>query len=228
MADNLKMAVEGTTFYDGVVNLSWGTGGDPEVVAVPPANRSAKLVAAIAAGSVVETADDVTPVPSPSTTRTFVQLSTEPDDGQTVVFNSGTGKFDPSDFPAAVSLTDIRKAGISFVIEGGGSAITTGIKGYIEVPYAGTITAVRLLGDQVGSIVVDIWKDSYANYPPTVADTICASAKPTLSTAIKSQDTTLTGWTTGVALGDILAFKVDSITDCQRVTVALAINRTVS
>jgi hypothetical protein len=81
------------------------------------------------------------------------------------------------------------------------------------------------LADQSGSIVVDIWKDTYANYPPTVADTITASAKPTISSATKGQSSTLTGWTTTIAAGDILAFNVDSITTCQRVTLSLKVTR---
>lgn len=114
---------------------------------------------------------------------------------------------------------------LGFLIDGGGATITTGVKGFIEVPFAATIVAVRLFADQSGSIVVDLWKDTYANYPPTVADTITASAKPTISTATKSQDTTLTGWTTSVAAGDIIGFNVDSVTTCQRVTVALTLRR---
>ena len=58
-----------------------------------------------------------------------------------------------------------------------------------------------------GSIVIDVWKDTYANFPPTVADTITASAKPTLSSATKSDDTTLTGWTTAVTAGDVFGFR---------------------
>lgn len=119
----------------------------------------------------------------------------------------------------------LRDVAIPFVIDGGGSAITTGVKGFIEIPFAGTIVAVRQLADQSGSIVVDIWKDTYANYPPTVADTITASAKPTISSATKSQDTTLTGWTTAVAAGDILGFNVDSASTVTRVTVSLTIRR---
>jgi hypothetical protein len=115
---------------------------------------------------------------------------------------------------------------ITYVIDGGGVAITTGEKGDLEIPFACTITAATLLADQAGSIVVDIWKDTYANAPPTVADTITASAKPTLSTADKSQDTTLTGWTTTVNAGDVLRFKVDSATTVQRVTLSLKITRT--
>jgi len=127
---------------------------------------------------------------------------------------------------AAVTVaasTASRTRSLSLLIDGGGSAITTGVKAYLEVPFACTITAATLLADVSGSIVVDIWKDTYANYPPTVADTITASAKPTISSATKSQDTTLTGWTTSITAGDILGFKVDSATTVTRVTVALKV-----
>lgn len=117
-------------------------------------------------------------------------------------------------------------AAIEFVIDGGGAAITTGVKGDLEIPFACTINQATLVADQSGSIVIDIWKDTYANFPPTVADTITASAKPTLSSAAKSQDATLTGWTTSIAAGDILRFNVDSITTCTRVTLSLKVTKT--
>lgn len=117
-------------------------------------------------------------------------------------------------------------ATITFVIDGGGDTITTGIKGYLEIPFACTITAARALADQSGSIVVDIWKDTYANYPPADADSITASAPVTISSATKSENTTLTGWTTSISAGDILGFNVDSITTCERVTIALTVTRT--
>ena len=115
---------------------------------------------------------------------------------------------------------------IEFIIDGGGAVITTGQKGHLEIPFDCTITQIAMLADQSGSIVVDIWKDTYANFPPTVADTIVASAKPTITTAVKSQDLTLTGWTTAIAAGDILAFTVDSVTSIQRLTLALTVRRT--
>ena len=118
-------------------------------------------------------------------------------------------------------------AQITVNINGGGAAITTGLKGFLRVPYAATITAAELIGDQTGSIVVDVWKDSYANFPPTDADSITASAPPTLSSAVKSTDATLTGWTTSLAAGDYLAFNVDSITTVEQVTLSLAITRTI-
>jgi hypothetical protein len=111
---------------------------------------------------------------------------------------------------------------VSYVVDGGGSAIATGQKGHFVVP-AGTIVEARLLADQSGSVVVDLWKDTYAAYPPVVGDSITASAKPTISTATKSTDATLTGWTTTCADGDEIAVQVDSCTSITRVTVALKI-----
>lgn len=115
---------------------------------------------------------------------------------------------------------------INFVIDGGGSAITTGEKGFVQIPFNCTIEEVTLLADQSGSIVVDIWKDTYANFPATDADSITASAVPTISSATKSQDSTLTGWTTSITAGDHLAFNVDSATTVERVTVVLQVKRT--
>ena len=119
-------------------------------------------------------------------------------------------------------VSDTTKT-ITFVIDGGGSAITTGIKGDLEILQSGTIQQVTVLADQSGSIVVDVWSDAYGNYPPTDADSITASAPPTLSTAIKSQDTTLTGWTTTITAGDTLRFNVDSITTVTRVTISIKV-----
>jgi len=128
---------------------------------------------------------------------------------------------------AASDHTHTPVVSIDFIIDGGGSAITTGVKGFVEVPFACTITGWTVMGDQSGSIVVDVWKDTYANFPPTVADTIAGSEKPTLSSAQKNQDLSLSTWTTSVAAGDILAFNVDSASTVTRVTVALRATRSV-
>lgn len=115
---------------------------------------------------------------------------------------------------------------ITFIIDGGGATIATGVKGDLTVPFACTITEWTLLADQSGSAVVDIWKDTYANYPPTVADTITASAKPTISATTKGQSSTLTGWTATIAAGDTLRFNVDSCSTITRITLSLKVYRT--
>lgn len=116
---------------------------------------------------------------------------------------------------------------VGITIDGAGSVISTGVKGFVSVPFSGTITKALLLSTDAsvtsGSIVIDVWKDTYANYPPTGADTITASAKPTISGATKSEDSTLTGWTTAVSVGDVFGFNVDSVTSLTRVTLELTV-----
>ena len=108
----------------------------------------------------------------------------------------------------------------------GGGLISTGVQCYLEMPFAMTLEAARIVSSVSGSIVVDIWKDTYANFPPTDADSITASAPPTLSSAAKAEDTDLTGWTKALAKGDWLAFNVDSVTSCVLVTLSLSGKRT--
>lgn len=125
-----------------------------------------------------------------------------------------------------ISEDKLKIAEIVFVIDGGGSAITTGVKGYIPIDFPCTILECTMLADQTGSIVVDIWKDTYANHPPTDADSITASAVPTISSGTKDNDTTLTGWTTDITEGDILGFNVDSATTVTLVTITLKVRKT--
>jgi hypothetical protein len=117
-----------------------------------------------------------------------------------------------------------RTTTLGITIDGGGATITTGIKGDLHIPVACTITLSTLLADQAGAIVIDIWKDTYANFPPTDADSITASAPPTITASgVKAQDATLTGWTVSLAAGDVLRFNVDSCTAIQRVQLQLTV-----
>jgi len=106
-------------------------------------------------------------------------------------------------------------------IDGGGSAITTGIKGDITIPFDCTINSWYLVADAAGSIVIDVWKDTFANYPPTVLDSIAGTEKPTLSSVISASDTNLTTWSKTVTAGDVIRFNVDSASTITRVTLTI-------
>ena len=115
---------------------------------------------------------------------------------------------------------------LAFVIDGGNTTITVGTKGYLTVDFPGTIQQSTLLADEIGSIVVNIWKCTYAQFDagathPVVGDKITGSNPPTISSSSKAQDSTLSGWTVAFSAGDVLAFHVDSVTSIQRVTLAL-------
>ena len=186
--------------------------------------------AAAAAQSAAEAASD--PAGSASTVQgnlnTHTALTTTAHGG---IVASGDSRLTNARTPTAHEGTHLTGGGdvlalpdaIEFVIDGGGSAITTGVKGFLEIPFNCTIQRVTLLADQSGSIVVDVQTSTYAGFPTT--SSIAASDLPTLSSAQKGQDSTLTGWSTSLAAGSIIAFKVNSAATVTRVTVSLAVVR---
>jgi len=116
---------------------------------------------------------------------------------------------------------ELSKGAVAFIIDGQGSVITTGSYGSVICPYAGSITGWDLVECSStpisSSIVLDIWKDTYANYPPAVADTIWGT-KPALSSATKNQ---ATGLSIAVTAGDIFKVNVDSVTNAKKVLLVL-------
>ncbi len=95
---------------------------------------------------------------------------------------------------------------------------------YIQAETTGTITKATILTvGGPGSCQIDVWKASYASFPPTVANTITAAALPTVTASNKATDSTLTGWTTAVTAGDILAFKLNSSSNFTNISIQLEI-----
>ena len=95
----------------------------------------------------------------------------------------------------------------------------------LVVPYAGTITGWEIFEASdvpvASSIVIDTWKDSYANYPPTVADTIWVT-KPSLTAAIKNQ---ASGLNIPFVAGDVFKFKVDSVSLAKNVLLIIYVTK---
>lgn len=114
---------------------------------------------------------------------------------------------------------------LPFALEGYGSAIGTGVRGHLYVPYPCFVVGVVLMADQAGDLVLDLWKGTVGTYPPVVGGSIVAAAKPTLSSAAVVSDTTLAGWSRTLAFGDILAYQVDAAATVTRVDVALLVSR---
>jgi hypothetical protein len=127
-----------------------------------------------------------------------------------------------SDIPSWVD--DVHM--IELIIDGGGSAIATGEKGHIEIPFKCEILQCTLLADVSGAIKIDIWKDTYANFPPTNADTITGGNEPEIAASgVKDQDATLTSWTKTLEAGSVVAFNVDSCATITRCTISLKVKK---
>ncbi len=142
--------------------------------------------------------------------------------------------FDGTNFWGAVSgstsITQLTRT-IGITIDGGGNAPSTGIKGYVTVPWAGTIVSWTCIADQAGDASVDIWDIAGSGAPPTApniptsANKISASAPVALSGTQSAAGGTsaISTWTKALAQWDTLAFNLSSVMTCTRVTVQLQV-----
>ena len=114
-----------------------------------------------------------------------------------------------------------RTAAISYTIDGGGSAITTGSKGQLDIPFPGcTITGWVLTADQIGSAVVDVQSSSYAGFPGSLVS-ICGGDEPTLSGTQKNENLAVSAWSPVIVPGTQLNFNVISATTVTRLNLTL-------
>jgi hypothetical protein len=115
------------------------------------------------------------------------------------------------------------------VVDGGGSPITTGLKadsGRMVTPFE--IVGVNLVARPSGDAVLDILKNSFDNFPPTVGDSICGGNKPTLTSDLTYRDTVLSGWDTVLDAGDVLRFTVDSAALITNLTLTLELRGSIT
>jgi hypothetical protein len=149
--------------------------------------------------------------------------------GKAVRRNSGDSAFEAFTPLEASDLTNTKKGSFGIAITGAAAPITTGLKGTLVMPYAGTITGWQIFETSSTPIstntVVDVWLDTYANYPPTSGDSIAGTEKPTLTNQTKNEDTSLSTWSTSVAAGDVIAFNVDSNDDAENLLIVINITK---
>lgn len=143
--------------------------------------------------------------------------------GTGISFSSSGADAGTGDVTVNMTMTAVS---LNIFVDGGGAVPATGIKAWCRMPFSGTIVNHDFTADASGSAVLDIWKTTYSTIPATSATKITASAPPTLSSAIKAQDSTLTGWTTSFSAGDYLYFSLTSVTTCKQLLLALQITRT--
>ena len=130
---------------------------------------------------------------------------------------------------AWIAAADTAVAG--FVIDGGSNPITAGLKGFIQIPFDHRITATALFGKPSGSIAVDLWRCSYTAFDggvthPAAGDKITSSTPPTITSSTKSQDSTLSGWSTSGSAGAVYGINVNSCTNITNVTLVITLKKT--
>jgi len=143
-----------------------------------------------------------------------------------VKFGDGVTAYNSIDYSGFVWIGNHLEVGITAdaeiinkecIFEGQGGVIRVASTITFVVPFTGIITGWTLLETSPtpisSSIVLDAWKDTYTNYPPTVADTIFGT-KPSLTASIKNQSGVLA---ISVTSGDIIKVVIDSVSSAKKI-----------
>jgi len=116
----------------------------------------------------------------------------------------------------------INSATIAYIIDGGGSAITTGTKGTIEVPFDFQIMRWTILADQSGTANIDMWSRDYSTTLPTKANSMTGNIGITLSSATANQSSAIGNWRmTTINKDNVISYNVYSSSTITRATVSL-------
>ena len=133
----------------------------------------------------------------------------------------------PSQSVTATLASNFKVGSCGVVFDGGGQVIQTRTA-YVQVPYNGTLTIWTLVADVSGSCTITVFKDTYANFPPTTtADDVYVTA-PSLSSQQKNQNLTPTyiGSQATVTAGDYIGFTISAITTITWANLTIQITKT--
>jgi hypothetical protein len=113
---------------------------------------------------------------------------------------SGTGSV------VATLASNLKTGSFGVTVDGVTGVVQVGNIGYVVMPYAGTITGWSITSNVVGTVSFDITSASGAI--PTIS--IITSGYPTISGTNFATSTSVGGWSTSFAAGDVFGFSVRS------------------
>lgn len=113
----------------------------------------------------------------------------------------------PTDVAAAIAA---EPTVVTFVFDGQGNDVEAGEVARLVMPYSATITGWRVIGSSAGTFSATLRRATFAAFPTMT--TISGSDPPALAGTQKAEDTALTGWTTALAMGDVVELLVTEAT----------------
>lgn len=108
--------------------------------------------------------------------------------------------------------------GFAIPVGDGKSVVSPDTVYYVYVPVDITINGWTAISDVQGSIECEIWRSIYPTLPIDT-DKISASSPIIISGSTSGKDSELTGWTTDILKGDVIAVKVNSSDAVTRVNI---------
>lgn len=119
---------------------------------------------------------------------------------------------------ALATTADLTRT-INYVIDSGSIEMIGGNKGTLTIDVTGTIENLTILSDQIGTVILDIKKSNYTDYPNFVS--ILGGSYIQMLDNSKYKDENLTNWDKSINAGDILNFEVINVSGIRRFLVSL-------
>lgn len=237
---NINNPTNGQVLVYNSTTLKWengtaGGGGSGDVVGPASATDNAIARYDLTTGKLIKDsgitiADGTTGTLSGTNSGDQLMYGTIAVDGQPDLDPTGTG--DTLNIVAGTNMTittnpgtneltfdstgGVNEDSFGLVVDGGGSAITTGSKGYKYIPWDCTVTGWSILSDISGSAVVDVKRSGVS---------LAGTEKPTLSASTNNSDLSLSTWTTSLLAGDVVEFVVDSAASLTRITSTILVTK---
>lgn len=144
------------------------------------------------------------------------------------VSGSGTGSFATTINPGVVTPAKSNAAANTYTagitVDGGGSAVTTGSKGFTQVNYNCTIANWTILADVSGTASMDVKRSTYAGFPTTTS--IIGTGNAPILSGDRKQTAAPSGWTSViVSAGDVLEFVVSAVATVTRLNLILQLTK---
>lgn len=116
------------------------------------------------------------------------------------------------------NATNTYSMGIT--VDGAGSAITTGSKGYTQVNYNCNITKWTILADVSGTASMDIKRSTYVGFPTTTS--LIGTGNAPILSGDRKQTAAPSGWTsTIISAGDVIEYVVSAATIVTRMNLII-------
>jgi hypothetical protein len=106
----------------------------------------------------------------------------------------------------------------------GAAVPNTGLLGFVQIPFNCTINSWTILMNATGSAQFDVQTSTYAGFPTT--SSIVASLPPVVTAAQSATSSTLTGWSTTITAGTVVAFYLTSVSTATIISMTLKVTRT--
>lgn len=161
-----------------------------------------------------------------TTSGTITVTNSAPD--QTVSLTGGTGISTSGTYPNFTITNSSPVSGSSgtfglSIVADSATGISSGSKGFLQLPYAGVIASYTILSSTSGTIQVDLKKSTYSGFPST--SSITGGNYIALSSTQKNTDSTLTSWTTSFSAGDIMEFSVVAASTLTRINIIVKVTK---